>query len=248
MIHCVSIGDSYHLFLYGSLVCYTKWQTAIIVIILPGILLFPIGYDLSLRMLRKGYLRSTTFIISTACPYIALILYIWNNRSMKRDSENEDSLFSRRSSEVDFARRVFESEEELFAECKKSFSWNTIQFYRTIIVNIFTIFFANPFYRLLFLSPVLFAFYLHDRYRQPYKHFILNNIQALSSGCLLLVLSCNVVAAFSFNADISTVDGISTVTSMSSIFELVLYAVVPLYYPLWTVWGIISSKVRGKSD
>ena len=167
---------------------------------------------------------------------------------MKGDGENEEVSFSRCPSEMDFARRVYESEEDLFEECEKSFSWNTIQFYRTIIMNIFTIFFTNPFYRLLFLLPVLFMFYLHDKYRQPYKYSILNNIQELSSGCLLLVLSCNVVASVSFNADISTVDGISTVVSMSSVFEMVLYAVVPLYFPLWTLWGFISSKVKGKLD
>ena len=42
MVHCVKLRDSYHLFVYGQMVCYNKWQLIVITVILPGIFLFPV--------------------------------------------------------------------------------------------------------------------------------------------------------------------------------------------------------------
>ena len=149
--------------------------------------------------------------------------------------------------EEEFAERVLQAEEELFSYQEKCFNWQTIQFYRTIAMNIVTIIITSPLYRFMALVPVLCVFSIHDRTRKPFKDAYLNRIQTLSSRCLLLVLLCNLVASLSFTADISMVDGVALVAKMSSIIEMILYAVVPLYFPFLKIWEIVMTR-RGKKN
>ena len=142
----------------------------------------------------------------------------------------------------EFAKRVLEGEEELYVVDEKSLGWQVVQLYRTILINMVTIFFTVPFYRLLMLVPILFLFYVHDKYRQPYKDDFLNRLQSLSSGCLLLVLQCNVLASISFMADISKVEFVDKIVSICGMVEIALYAVVPLYLPLSKAWNIYEDR------
>ena len=70
-----------------------------------------------------------------------------------------------------------------------------------IAINIVAIFVTIPLYRLLIIAPLIIVFHIHDRHRKPYEHEVLNNVQALSSGCLVLVLLCNIVSSISYMSD-----------------------------------------------
>ena len=242
LTHCVVIKESYHLFVYGDLVCYKNWQIGIMAVIFPGILLFPVSYDLSLRMLKKRVISSTNFIAACACPYYALTVYVCKYRKMKNESESLVTL-----EEDEFARRVLEAE-DIFSDQENSLNWQTIQFYRTIVMNVTTIIITNPMYRYLTLAPILFLFCIHDASRKPYKDIRLNRLQVLSSRCLLLVLLCNMVASVSFTGDISMVAGVTLTVKICAILEMILYATVPLYLPLWKFWNILISKRRKKTE
>ena len=91
---------------------------------------------------------------------LRLFVFGWNN----------SPLFFHQASEQEFAKRVLESEEELFADDKKSLvGWKIIQFYRTFVINLLTIFITNPIYRSLWFTVVILLFILHDTNRKPYK-------------------------------------------------------------------------------
>ena len=237
MVYCVKLLDTYHIFIYGDLVCYSYWQIAIITVILPGILLFPICFELTVRLLKKRLLTSTHFVAALACPYYALLLHI-KNRSKTEERIN----IPRAPEEEEFAKRVFQVEEDLFVEDRNSLGWQVVQFYRTIIINIITIVIPIPYYRLLALAPVLIAFSIHDRYRQPYKSVFLNNLQSLSSQSLLVILLCNVTASISIISDISTVDFVDLVVNVCGIIEIVLYMALPLYLPVYKVWNFYKDR------
>ena len=223
--------------------CYTNWQIGIITLILPGILMFPITYELSLCMLRKRVTSSTKFVAASACPYYALFLYMCKRKKMKQGQSN--SSFTS-PEEEEFAKRVLHAEEDLFSHQEQTLNWQTIQFYRTIVMNIASTFVTNPLYRLLLLAPVLCTFFVHDRIRQPFKDVHLNRIQAISSGCLLLVLLCNLLSSFSFMADISMVDSVTLVVKICNIMEMMLYVLVPLYLPVWKICDFIVLRREKK--
>ena len=192
MVHCVKLLDTYHLFVYGDVICYNQWQIAILAVILPGILLFPICFELAVQLLNKRIITSTHFVAAIACPYYALLLHL-KNRYKKQEVNN----VTRAPEEEEFAKRVLEGEYELFEEDRNFLGWQMVQLYRTIIINIITTFIPVPYYRLLALAPVLIAFFIHDRYQQPYKSVFLNNLQSLSSLSLLVILLCNVTSSVS---------------------------------------------------
>ena len=85
--------------------------------------------------------------MAIGCPYMAIFLFILNrNRETKEDKED------RSVHEDEFARRVLESEQDLFREEEDgtgSLGWQIVQLYRTFLLNLFTVFFTNPLYRSL---------------------------------------------------------------------------------------------------
>ena len=76
MIHCVDILGVRHLYVHGPTLCYTSWQIVIFTVILPGILLFPISFELALRLLKERVISSSLFVLGSGCPYFAIFLYI----------------------------------------------------------------------------------------------------------------------------------------------------------------------------
>ena len=74
MINCVSIGGQLHLYLYGDLVCYNWWQQIILFGVLPVVALFPLSFGISLNMLKERSISPTTFLFSSAIPYITFML------------------------------------------------------------------------------------------------------------------------------------------------------------------------------
>ena len=144
MIYCVNIVDRYHLFVYGDHECYTSWQLGIIIIILPGLLLFPLCFDLAVRLLKKRVIGSSVFTVAIACPYVAIFLYLWRGRIRQGEQQSVQA-----SHEEEFVARVLEAEEELFREEDGSLGWQIVQLYRTFLLNVITIGLTNPVYRSL---------------------------------------------------------------------------------------------------
>ena len=166
----------------------------------------------------------------------------------ERLRRHEYSNILRSQGEQEFASRVLQGEEDLFVQDDGSLGWQVVQLYRTIIINFITIFITIPFYRLLTLAPVLCAFYVHDKYREPYKNILLNQLQSVSSGCLLLVLLCNVLASISFMADISNVKLVNEVINICGVVEMILYAVVPLYLPAYKAWRYYENRRQQRNE
>ncbi len=238
MTHCVKIHNNHHLFVYGDYECFTAWQIAIMVVILPGILLFPVGFELSLRLLKGRYVSSTTFVASTACPYLGIVLYLLK---IKFPCTKTIPSIPSPDEEV-FVQTILEVEEELFTQDEGAFGWQIVQFYRTLAMNIIVTLITNPVYLTLAFLPVLLVFVLHDREKRPFKDTYLNILQPLSSGCLLLLLGCNVVSSVSFIVDISMVPWMSHVVGILAIVEMLIHACVPLSLPLWMVYKFIQNK------
>ena len=109
-------------------------------------------------------------------------------------------------------------------------------------MNTIVTFVINPVYRTLAFLPVLLGFVVHDIIRQPYKDSYLNTLQSLSSGCLVLVLGCNVVSSVSFMLDVTTIPLIYFAVDVLAIIEMILYGIVPVSLPLWLLYTLIKKK------
>ena len=89
-------------------------------------------------------------------------------------------------------------------------------------------------------------FLAHDIYRKPYKNTYMNILQALTSGGLLLVLTCNVIPAVSYLVNIQKIPAIQDVLKILKVGELIVYAVLPLSLPVWKLKIIIDNKRKEK--
>ena len=118
MIHCVEIMGTYHLFVYGEHICYSTSQIAIIALILPNIFLFPVSFELAIRLLRRKQISPTVFTMALGCPFYGIFLYACAGaecltKTSRRHTKREKL----------FMLAVLASEEELFVRDDKSFSW-----------------------------------------------------------------------------------------------------------------------------
>lgn len=126
--------------------------------------------------------------------------------------------------------------------------WQIIQSYRAFALITLNTFFINPIYRTLVYIPLLSFFLIHDFCRMPYKHQYLDILQILSSLCLIIVVTCNSLAATSYMVPINRLKYIESLVQISSIIEDVSYAVVPLSLPTWMVWTRLKEHFRKQKE
>ena len=151
MVHCVDIGDHMHLYLYGDLQCYNHWQYLIFGIIIPTVLLFPVSFGTSLKLLKEGLLSTNMFLVASVIPFYGLWLYAKNKRiGLQQVAQTTEERFC-----VD---EILLMEEILFKmDEETSLRWTTVQLYRNFLV-VLSIFILNPIYRTIFFVPVIVIF------------------------------------------------------------------------------------------
>ena len=79
-------------------------------------------------------------------------------------------------------------------------------------------------------TPACVAFLLHDGIAMPYKCYSLNFLQVLSIVSLLLITMCNLVSAFSYMNDISSIADITVVMDVLGHVETIItIALIPVW-------------------
>ena len=217
-------------------------------VILPGLLMFPICFELAVRMLRNRQISSWQFVTAAALPYYAVCLYIFKHR---KTINNEDmpSQAHCRNEEDSFRQTVLEGEEMLFKESgSHTIGWQVVQFYRSFAITFLSTFMINPMYRQISYIVLLLVFVVHDRNRKPYKHKYLNLVQSLSSRSLVVVLSCNIIPAVSYLVNVRTVPYIYEAEKGLGVVELLVYAAVPLSLPVWKLKTFIENRRMTKDE
>ena len=248
MVHCVTIRDESHLYVYADQVCYSIWQWGILLIMLPGLLMFPICFEMILRLLKGRQISSWQFIIAAAFPYYGVILYFWKRTQNSNNPIATTSHYLSKEEHV-FRKSILESEEWLFREIEgRSLGWQIVQLYRSFAITFLSIFIINPIYRQLTYAAIFLVFIVHDRNREPYKHPYLNLLQCLTCRCLLLVLLCNVIPAMSYLVNVQTIPSIYEVVRMLGMLELVIFAVVPLSLPIWKIKSYIDNRHKIRTE
>ena len=177
-------------------------------------------------MLKRREVSSLHFSIALCLPFYALFLYVRTQFTKReRKYENNDSAVLSQ-----FTKTVLESEKELFKECDNTMGWQSVQLYRTFVINLINTFVVNPIYRTFVYGPVFLLFGHHDAARMPYKNCNLNFMQKASSSCLFLIVACNGLASTSYLFSMSGVSYINEMVMICSIAEIVLLVLLPRHY------------------
>ena len=180
LIHCERIGNQLHLYLYGDYVCYGWWQVLIIVVLLPIVVLFPLSFGISLNLLKERRITSSSFLVMCGMPLATVWFQV--KKMLGTLEEIHHTKHEERCME-----EILLLEEELYRPSNEEMRWPVIQLYRNLLVVVLDIFILNREYKILWLAVLFVAFSLHDRYRMPFKHEYMNQLQRLTSACLFLI-------------------------------------------------------------
>ena len=199
------------------------------VTILPMLLLFPFSFGLSLDLLNQRKITTNTFLLSCVFPFIPVWLHLrkrFKNLHSKKIGRIEEMC----------ANEILEQEQTLFRNDNNSVRWSSVQLYRNLVVVIVDTFVLSAVYKSLWFAVLFVAFAIHDRYRMPFKHPYLNQLQRLTSISLFLVNVCCIPSSFSSVGNIMAVPGMDTCLTGLGYFEKALYVIVPLSLPAWKIW------------
>ena len=208
---------------------------------LPVVLIFPATFDLSLNLMKEGFISSNTLLFASVCPYYALFIYAKKHTAgLGRQNPSDDEKLC-----ID---TILEMEEELFNSKKALVRWPVLQLYRNFSVVIINSFILNPIYRTVFFVPVFGAFLFHDCKRMPYKHPYLNVLQCLTSGCLLIITACNIPPSMVVMTNATSVPLMKDVVLVLQYVEMLTSAIVPLSFVVWKIWENCFSPAKFRDD
>ena len=124
LTHCVNINHESRLYVYADLKCYTYWQIVIFTALIPCLLLFPICFEVALRLLKARRISTSQFLLACVCPIIALLLYIWHTKVKAKYGAGGEKCFS--EEEESLICIILMNEEELFKE-SNCIGWQVMQ-------------------------------------------------------------------------------------------------------------------------
>ena len=229
MIHCVKIDNHLHLYLYADHECYSNWQYVIMFAVFPIVLLSPTSFGISINLLREEKISTNTFLVASTLPYYSMWLYAKKRlMGLHNDNTSDDERLC--------IRAILQMEDDLFKPNKTWFPWPTVQLYRNFLVVILSSLILNPIYRSISFIPLFLLFLRHDCARMPYKHPFLNQLQSLSSSCLLVISACNFPASIIIMTNAMAVPFMGHVIWALQYLEIAIYGVVPLSLVAWTLW------------
>ena len=238
LIFCISINGVKHLYLYGDLVCFTWWQNLIMIVAIPGLILFPLTFGMSLHLIQPRQIASTKFLIAAGVPYYAIYLYL-----KKRFVGLPTPVYS--VEDEIFVNEILRSYEEVFRKHNHLISWPVVQLYRNFVVAAVKTFIIDPMYRSLTFLPIFCLFFVHDRSAKPFLNKSVNVLQTSSTVCLTMIVICNMIFSFSlYMPKIDTIPHMDTVLTVLSYVESIVYFIFPLMLPISIVWRNYTMKEK----
>ena len=242
MINCTPIGERKHLYVFGELVCYTWWQKLIFGLLIPWVLLFPFALPVATRMLQVKQISSERFLLLiTFPPYsIYYILKNYNHANVELCQTRE---------ECSCVNEILKDNDSMFRLNDSFINWDVVLLLRSLVITTMTTFVINPLYRLLLLLVVFFICLIHDR-NMPFKNVHLNRLLTMTSLCLSLLVTCNILPAYSYVSDISGIPGIGVImTILSYLEDVFVFMLHPVWLFTWFLCYIVENKiVKGKGD
>ena len=234
LINCISINNTMHLYAAGDVLCYHWWQVVIMVVVVPGLVVFPFSYGLAMCLIRKRRINTQQFLAAAAVPYYSMFLFVksCSNGILSGCHTYNDYLFT----VVQLG-----DEDEVYRQKHQILSWPVLQLYRSLFVAAIKSFVINPIYRTLMFLLAFFIFVLHDRSAKPFKNKNMNILHASCTICLSFIAMCNLMFSFTlYVPKVYDIDNISTVLKMLSIVEYICYS----YIPCLVLWLLFFGKLK----
>ena len=192
----------------------------------------PLSFGMALARLKKREISLTIFLISCVIPFA----FYLNQKNPEVYSDEDETI-----------RNVI-LDQEIFDAESKGIHWGVVQMYRMLAIVLINTVVLNPTFKFLWLAGIFAAYHLYDGYRMPFKHKFLNLLQSLTSACLFFLTLCSAPVAFLAIGNIAEVPSMDILIAVSQQFNLFLYMIVLLAFPLWKFWEKCNELQSRKKD
>ena len=245
LVHCVKIGEQFHLYRFGDQQCFVWWQFLIFTTVIPAIVIFPFLFGRLLDLLKTRSISSDMFTVSCVVPFLIFGPYFKKGSGKSSKSQCTKQNEGEQEEEKRCTKEILDMEETLFNSDGNKMRWPIVQLYRNLLVVVIDTFVLSPVFKSMWFSVLFIAFLIHDRYRMPYRNSYLNHLQRFTSVALFLVNLCSIPSSFSSVGDVTALPGMPIALIILGYFEKVLYAMVPLTLPIWKLWVHFENKKKG---
>ena len=240
---CISVGGT-RVWLYdGSVLCYSKWQIAMMAFGLTYVLPYPLLFGSGMKLIVQKRISRQSFFLACCFPF-PLLLY-WQFVISKRKVDNyltsHQALAGLELTICDGIRGGFRESEE------GTQYWESVLMFRRLFISM-TILISSPTIRLSVSFALCFVCVLHHAYRSPFVHIASNRAETFSLSLLCGIAAINLYKASfvytDFNADSPQVE----VMRNLQLFETMCVVLLIVFIVLCEAAGRVGKCVQTATE
>lgn len=242
LMHCVSIGMDWRLFVDGNIQCWQWWQYLLIAFIVAFIIPLILVLLWGSLMLAKDRVLAKEFLIACAFPLPCLL--VWIIRCYKK-KEDEGVLFTGNCDDAEEIKKVLH---DAFREASDgdhgSLYWESVLTGRRLILLTIHTFATDPMVRFLCMTCACVAILAHHLIVRPFRDRKANNFESLSLASLVAICTFSLAEATYFSEGIEPTGPSKNLFHALQWIEIGLLSLVPLTVCILVVFAALSQVFR----
>ena len=245
LMHCVSAGDEYRLFIDGTTICWQPWQYIVlgylIVFVVPFIAVLYYGSS----KLHSSSISSSEFLAACAIPLPFLIYWLFKRVFKRRNEENEsEEAAARLNNSAEVMKVLHEPFRAPSEGGKGTLYWESVMIGRRLILLTFHSFIPNAMIRFFFMASACGFMAIHQIIKAPFRSKTANKAEAMSLVTLAIIAKISLIKATLLSSGISAKGKNKDFLEGLQWFELAAMGLVPALLSLLAALAILSQTFR----
>lgn len=246
LINCVDISDKKHLYMEGSVQCYTTWQYVVMIGVAIWVVPFSFSLHWSYVMLRKCQMTPNQFLFVITVPPVVIWYFI---KSMRRRGR-----ISLEKSDAMLAKHLLKVVSEPFRDSTEDgvhLQWESVLIFRKLVLAAVSAFVYYPIEKLYPLGFLLALFMTQHVLTQPYRKRVLNHLESISLVCLCFLALLNNFWAFTDEVQVrrsKVLMDFGEVFLYLELFIMVLPVIILTLFPLFLLSKRLLKRILRKVD
>ena len=245
LMHCVSAGDEYRLFIDGTTICWQPWQYIVlgylIVFVVPFIAVLYYGSS----KLHSSSISSSEFLAACAIPLPFLIYWLFKRVFKRRNEENEsEEAAARLNNSAEVMKVLHEPFRAPSEGGKGTLYWESVMIGRRLILLTIHSFIPNAMIRFFFMASACGFMAIHQIIKAPFRSKTANKAEAMSLVTLAIIAKISLIKATLLSSGISAKGKNKDFLERLQWFELAAMGLVPALLSLLAALAILSQTFR----
>ena len=238
LLHCVSIGPEWRLFLDGNVQCWQWWQNVLVLYIAVFVVPFIVVLYFGSLQLYRDKLSVKEFLGACVLPFPVLVY--WAVMYVRKDGRR-----ATHHSDADEVKHILhESFRQPSQGDKGAVHWESVLIGRRFVLLCLHAFIADPMVRLLCLDGACAVILAHHFVTRPYRSVKANTCETISLIALVTIATFNALEAAFVSAGLEPSGPSKTVFLALQWIEVVLLGFVPGAFGVLVMFTCLSQLAR----